>query len=126
MLGDFIRLRREELSLDQTHLARLVGVHQQTVSKWEQGNDVPQPKRIRELAEALEADCLNLMRYAGYLTEAEPSQTKGEEPFHRFMAQICELNDDQLVLLIDHAWEEHRNRAGFALDSYRPRRKARP
>ncbi|MCA1697119.1 MAG: helix-turn-helix domain-containing protein, partial [Actinobacteria bacterium] len=67
IFGDFVKLRREELSLDQGGLALRLGVHQQTVSKWEQAKAVPPPKRIRELAEVLRVDVSDLMRYAGYL-----------------------------------------------------------
>ena len=51
IFGDFVKLRREELSLDQTGLARQLGVNQQTVSKWEQAKTVPRPQRIRQLAD---------------------------------------------------------------------------
>ena len=56
IFGDFVKLRREELDLDQAELARQLGVNQQTVSKWEQAKAVPRPKRIHRLAEVLRVD----------------------------------------------------------------------
>lgn len=120
IFGDFVKLRREELSLDQGGLALQLGVHQQTVSKWEQAKAVPPPKRIRELAEVLRVDVSDLMKYAGYLPDGKPAELEAEEPFHRLMGQVSGLSNDQLIVLIDQAWEEYRNRCGFNLED--PRR----
>ncbi len=62
VFGDFVKLRREELSMDQKDLARELGVQQQTVSKWEQAKAVPKPQRIRRLADVLRVDLSGLMR----------------------------------------------------------------
>ncbi len=113
-------MRREELSLDQGGLALQLGVHQQTVSKWEQAKAVPPPKRIRELAEVLRVDVSDLMRYAGYLPDDKRAEVEAEEPFHRLMGQVSGLTNDQLIVLIDQAWEEYRGRCGFSLED--PRR----
>jgi transcriptional regulator with XRE-family HTH domain len=120
IFGDFVKVRREELSLDQGGLALQLGVHQQTVSKWEQAKAVPPPKRIRELAEVLRVDVSDLMRYAGYLPDDKRAEVEAEEPFHRLMGQVSGLTNDQLIVLIDQAWEEYRNRHGFSLED--PRR----
>jgi transcriptional regulator with XRE-family HTH domain len=120
LFGDFVKLRREELNLDQVGLARALGVHQQTVSKWEQAKTVPKPQRIRLLAEVLRVDVSDLMRYAGYLPAGMPEETEAEEPFHQLMNHIFKLTNDQLIVLIDQAWEEYRFRLGFSLEH--PRR----
>lgn len=121
IFGDFVKLRREELSLDQGGLALQLGVHQQTVSKWEQAKAVPPPKRIRELADVLRVDVSDLMRYAGYLPGGKPPELETKEPFHQLMGQVGGLTNDQLIVLIDQAWEEYRTRCGFSLEG--PRRK---
>ena len=123
VLGDFVKSRREELGLDQAGLARQLGVNQQTVSKWEQAKAVPQPQRIRRLAEVLRVDVSDLMRYAGYLPDAD-ADTQAEEPFHQLMGQVGGLTNDQLIVLIDQAWEEYRARQGFSLED--PRRRGGP
>ena len=121
VFGDFIKLRREELRLDQVAVARQLGVRQQTVSKWEQAKTVPNPRRIRNLAEVLRVDVSDLMRYAGYLAGGEPEEAQAKEPLHYLLQQVGRLTDDQLIVLIDHAWEEYRGRVGFALEA--PRRR---
>lgn len=123
VFGDFVKLRREELSLDQTELARQLGVNQQTVSKWEQAKAVPRPPRIRQLAEVLRVDLSDLMRYAGYLPDAETVDAQSKEPFHQLLAHIGRLTNEQLIILIDQAWEAYRNRHGFSLED--PRRRGR-
>ena len=121
VFGDFIKLRREELRLDQVALARQLGVQQQTVSKWEQAKTVPKPRRIRDLAEALRVEVSDLMRYAGYLAEDDPEKVQAYEPLDHLLEQVGRFTDDQLIVLIDHAWEEYRSRVGFGLQD--PRRR---
>ncbi len=121
VFGDFVKLRREELGLDQDGLARELGVHQQTVSKWERAKTVPNPKRIRQIAEVLRVDLSDLMKYAGYLPAGGPQEEQAQDPFHQVLDQVSHLTNDQLIVLIDHAWEEHRFRVGFSLEH--PRRR---
>jgi transcriptional regulator with XRE-family HTH domain len=101
-------------------------VHQQTVSKWEQAKTVPRPQRIRQLASALRVDLADLMRYAGYLGDGEQAEAQAKEPFHQLLAQVASLANDQLIVLIDQAWEEYRYRMGFSLEHPRRRRKVGP
>ena len=121
VFGDFVKLRREELNLDQRGLARELGVQQQTVSKWEQAKVVPRPERIRRLAAVLRVEVADLMKYAGYLPEGGTEEQQAEEPFHQLMGQVGRLTNDQLIVLIDQAWEEYRFRVGFSLEH--PRRR---
>ncbi|MFN2506598.1 MAG: helix-turn-helix domain-containing protein [Acidimicrobiales bacterium] len=120
VFGDFVKLRREELNLDQAELARALGINQQTVSKWEQAKTVPRPQRIRDVAEVLRVDVSDLMKYAGYLPDGEPEEVQAEEPIHQLLGVVSHLTNDQLIVLIDQAWEEYRFRAGFSLEH--PRR----
>ncbi|HEX8769258.1 MAG TPA: helix-turn-helix transcriptional regulator [Acidimicrobiales bacterium] len=123
VFGDFVKLRREELNLDQAGLARLVGVNQQTVSKWEQAKAVPRPQRIQRLAEVLRVDISDLLRYAGYLPDLETVDAQSKEPLHLIMEEVAHLTNDQLIVLIDHAWEEYRGRQGLSLEG--PRRRSK-
>lgn len=121
VFGDFVKLRREELNLDQIGLARALGVQQQTVSKWEQAKTVPKPHRIRQRAQVLRADVADLMRYAGYLPDDEPAEVQAQDPFHQLLEDVSRVTNDQLIVLIDQAWEEYRFRIGFSLEH--PRRR---
>ncbi len=46
-----IRQLREERGWSQEHLARRLGVHQVTISKWEHGVAVPRPRTLLRLAD---------------------------------------------------------------------------
>jgi transcriptional regulator with XRE-family HTH domain len=67
LLGEAVKIRREELGLDQLELGRRVGVGQQTVSRWETGASVPKADRLPVLAEVLGLDSEYVHRMAGYL-----------------------------------------------------------
>jgi transcriptional regulator with XRE-family HTH domain len=45
-IGEHIRKRRIELGLEQTELARSLGVHRGSVQLWEQNRGTPMPRRI--------------------------------------------------------------------------------
>ena len=121
VFGDFVKLRREELNLDQAGLAQALGVKQQTVSKWEQAKTVPGPRRIRQVAEVMRVEVSDLMKYAGYLPDGGAEDVQAEEPLHQVLSQVSHLTNDQLIVLIDQAWEEYRFRLGFSLEH--PRRR---
>lgn len=48
------------------------------------------------------------MRYAGFSPDGEPADVQAEEPFHRLMGELGGLTNEQLIVLIDQAWEEYR------------------
>lgn len=121
VFGDFLKLRREELRLDQAGLARELRVHQQTVSKWEKAKTVPRPRCIQQLAHALRVDASDLMKYAGYLPVGQHEEVQANDPLPQLLGKVAGLTNDQLIALIDHAWEEYRQRVGFSLDHPRPR-----
>ncbi len=56
ILADEILTAREEHGWDQAELARLVGVGQQTVSRWERGDSSPTGERLDRLRAALGLD----------------------------------------------------------------------
>lgn len=112
LLGETVKIRREELSLGQGELAALVGVSQQTVSRWEQGLALPRPARVLALARHLKLDVRTLQRAAGYLADEERSSVSG--PWHQVFERMSELTRTELMLIIDRAWEELRSREGLS------------
>jgi ribosomal protein L17 len=48
---------------------------------------------------------------------------KSNEPLHQVMEKVAYLTDDQLIVLIDQAREQYRDRQGFGLE--RPRRRSK-
>jgi transcriptional regulator with XRE-family HTH domain len=46
-------------------------VSQQTISRWENGATTPAPRRVVELADALNLDLSGLLQSAGYLRQSD-------------------------------------------------------
>jgi len=108
LLGETVRVRREERGMGQERLAAALGVRQQTVSRWENGLAVPRPSRVVELSRLLDLEAARLHRLAGYLPAAE--QTPVDAACHELHERMSELSRSELLLLIDRAWEELRSR----------------
>lgn len=104
ILGAGIRIRREEIGLAQEELARLLGVKQQTISRWEKGSVTPPPKRLAALADVLNLELDPLLSRAGYLGEPDPTA----RPFVPLLTNmdLSEAAEDDLFLVIDLAWEQ--------------------
>lgn len=112
ILGETLKIRREELGLGQEQVAAELGVSQQTVSRWEKGLALPRPARVVDLARLLDVDARWLHRVAGYLPQGERSQAC--EPWQEVYARIPELTHTELMLLMDRVWEELRGREGLS------------
>ena len=112
LLGETLKIRREELGLGQGEVAVELGVSQQTVSRWEKGLALPRPARVVDLAALLDVDSAHLHRLAGYLPEGEQSEMS--EPFQQLYAGMHQLTHAELMLLLDRAWQELRRREGLA------------
>lgn len=112
LIGETVKVRREELGLEQAELGRRVGVGQQTVSRWETGRSVPKPDRLPVLAEVLGLDAEYVHRMAGYLPTGGSSEAA--ELVHELYARAAELTEPELLLLIDRCWQEFRKRQGMA------------
>ena len=52
-LGEKIKLKREAMRLTQVKLAMLVGVENNTISRWERGALIPKSEYLAKLASAL-------------------------------------------------------------------------
>jgi transcriptional regulator with XRE-family HTH domain len=108
LIGETVKIRREELRLDQLELGRRVGVGQQTISRWERGLAVPKLDRLPVLAQVLGLDSEYVHRMAGYLPAAVASPAA--ELVHELYARAPELSDDELLLVLDRCWQEFRRR----------------
>lgn len=112
-LADVLRTRREAQGLEQGELARLVGVTQQTISKWETGVTAPRPGRMAPLARALDLDAGLLHATAGLADgdgdgDGNTSPRRGGRPPKGI--RFADLTDDQLVALLDATWGELQRR----------------
>jgi transcriptional regulator with XRE-family HTH domain len=109
LLGRSLQERREEMGVGQADLAKRIGVTQQTISRWENGEIVPPPKRLTQLAAALEIDLDRLLGYAGYLP-GSPAVHSRSELLRAFYDLISDLSDEELCVAFDRAWREIRKR----------------
>jgi transcriptional regulator with XRE-family HTH domain len=121
LLGRSLQERREELGVGQAELAKLVGVTQQTISRWENGEVVPPPKRLTRLATALSLDLDRLLGYAGYLSNS-PTLSRSQL-LKSFYDLIPDLSEEELLVAVESAWGEIRRRlaAGQVATGKRPR-----
>lgn len=74
MLDENIRLLRKQKGLSQEELAVKLNVVRQTVSKWENGNSVPDSHMLIKLAEVLDTEVSVLI--GEKVGEAEPDEIK--------------------------------------------------
>jgi len=77
-IGERIAHYREAAGLNQSELARRLGVTPQSVQKWESGG-APRTRRLEQIAETLEIPVGNLVG-----RPSESAKTAGEWPFERF------------------------------------------
>lgn len=120
--GELLRSRREARRLEQVELARLLGVTQQTVSKWETGVTVPRPSRVAALARALELDA-GLLHAAAADDDGDVGSPIGRRPAAPAGIHLERLSQDELVRLLDAAWRElTRRRAQGETAGHRSRR----
>ena len=114
--GELLRSRREAQGLEQAELARLLGVTQQTVSKWETGVTVPRPARVSTLARALELDA-GLLHSAAADEDGDSASSSGRRADVPAGIRLDRLSGEELVELLDAAWRElaqRRRQAGAA------------
>lgn len=48
-LGKWILGQRNKLELGRERFARMIGVHRHTLQRWEQGESMPNPYRLRQI-----------------------------------------------------------------------------
>lgn len=103
-LCEELRLRRLELGLSQGRLAGMLGVSQQTISRWESGSTAPGPRRIAELATALGIEVGGLLRSGGYLLASDSARAQPIVP------NFDEMTVAELVASVDAVWQVLRAR----------------
>lgn len=104
-VSDELRTRRVELDISQAALAAQLEVSQQTISRWEGGTGLPGPRRIVQLADALDLDLFALLRSAGYLGAWDLSAAT-----ELSSTQLGQLTTEELVSFIDVGWRVLRGR----------------
>ena len=62
MLGDNIRKLRKLIGLKQSGLAEKTSVHQKDISRWENGERIPNATSLSKLAKALQCTLDDLIR----------------------------------------------------------------
>lgn len=85
-IGDRIRTRREEIGIQQADLAKRLGLSQSAVSQWEDGKTDPYPKRLRDIAQALDTT-------VRFLTDLE----EGEDPIDDLSEQTPVIQYDGII-----------------------------
>lgn len=95
-IGDRIAQKREALGLNQSELARRLGVSPQAVQKWEAGVATPRHNKLTEIASVLETR-------AAYLVEGE--EQKAQKPAaNAAMLGPMEVWDDETPLDDDEVY----------------------
>jgi transcriptional regulator with XRE-family HTH domain len=96
-LGNLIRARRRQLELEQGEVALRIGVEQQTVSRWENGEARPRLERLKAIARALELSEPELRQaYA-----ADEPVVEVDDRVNRLEEGLAALRDDQRSLRVD-------------------------
>ena len=65
--GQWIKALRILCGYEQSELAKLVGVKQAAISKWENNSNKPEAKYIEKLAEALHQDVSRILLICGWI-----------------------------------------------------------
>ena len=74
-IGKFIQERRKEKRLTQSELAEKLDVTDRAVSKWENGNCIPDASNIQELCKILNITINDL--FSGCVVDMSTVKTKG-------------------------------------------------
>ena len=68
-IGEIIEKKRKEKNLTQKELANALGVSNTAVSKWENGNNLPDISMLEPLSRILDLDLLELISTQNELNE---------------------------------------------------------
>ena len=100
-LAERLVAAREAKAITQVALARLLGVKQQSVSRWEAGTHRPAVDQVRAVAGALGIDAEEVRRLAGYSGSAAPSaahfpfEQLAPEAFERLVADLLKAQNPE-------------------------------
>lgn len=95
-IGKFIQERRKEKRLTQSELAEKLDVTDRAVSKWENGNCIPDASNIQELCKILNITINDL--FSGCVVDMRENEKKLEENLLE-MIKIKEKRDKELLIL---------------------------
>lgn len=95
-IGKFIQERRKEKRLTQSELAEKLDVTDRAVSKWENGNCIPDASNIQELCKILNITINDL--FSGCVVDMRDNEKKLEENILE-MIKIKEKRDKELLIL---------------------------
>ena len=95
-IGKFIQEKRKEKSLTQSELAEKLNVSDRAVSKWENGNCIPDVSNIQELCKILNITINDL--FSGCIVDMKDNEKKLEENLLE-MIRIKEQRDRELLIL---------------------------
>ena len=95
-IGKFIQEKRKESGLTQCELAEKLNVSDRAVSKWENGNCIPDVSNIQELCKILNITINDL--FSGCIVDMKDNEKKLEENLVE-MIRIKEQRDRELLIL---------------------------
>ena len=95
-IGKFIQEKRKEKRLTQSELAEKLNVSDRAVSKWENGNCIPDVSNIQELCKILNITINDL--FSGCIVDMKDNEKKLEENLLE-MIKIKEQRDKELLIL---------------------------
>ena len=95
-IGKFIKKKRKEKGLTQSELAEKLDVTDRAISKWENGNCIPDISNIQELCKILNITINDL--FSGYVVDMKDNEKKLEENLLE-MIKVKEQRDKELLTL---------------------------
>lgn len=101
-IGAVIARAREAKGLNQSELAREIGVSPQAVQKWEAGSSSPRPSKVAQIAQVLGIEPMALLPvpFAGEADGAEFSGS-GQWPFRVSLSRVLRMDQDELERIDD-------------------------
>lgn len=95
-IGKFIQEKRKENGLTQSELAEKLGLTDRAISKWENGNCIPDVSNIQELCKILNITINDL--FSGCVVDMKDNEKKLEENLLE-MTRLKEQRDKELLTL---------------------------
>lgn len=94
-IGKFISIKRKEKGITQSELAELLGISDRAISKWENGNCLPDASNMQELCKILNITINDL--FSGEVVDMEDNVKRLEENLLE-MTKLKEQRDKELLL----------------------------
>ncbi len=94
-IGKFISKKRKEKNITQSNLAEMLGITDRAISKWENGNCMPDVSLIPELCKILDININDL--FSGEMIDMKEYNKRAEENLLE-MAQMEEKQNKKLMM----------------------------